>query len=73
MMQRSDSLSDLIQIDKYPVKNVLRRLLEDKTTGKNIIFATDMYYDYGYSEVDTMTEVAILGLEKKIKDYYCSL
>lgn len=54
-------MSDLIVIDKYPVKEALKRLLEDKTTGKNIIFATDMYSDYGYTELNTMTVHAIMG------------
>lgn len=54
-------MSDLIVIDKYPVKEALKRLLEDKTTGKNIIFATDMYSDYGYTELNTMTIHAIMG------------
>lgn len=51
-----------IEIDKYPVKDVLKILLQDKTTGKNIIFATDMYSEYGYSERNPMTEAAITGL-----------
>lgn len=54
-------MSDLIEIDKSPVKEALRQLLKDKTTGKNIIFATDMYSDYGYTELNPMTEPAILG------------
>lgn len=54
-------MSELIEIDKSPVKEALRQLLKDKTTGKNIIFATDMYSDYGYTELNPMTEPAILG------------
>lgn len=54
-------MSDLIEIDKSPVKEALRQLLKDKTTGKNIIFATDMYSDYGYTELNPITETAILG------------
>ena len=56
-------MSELIEIDKSPVKETLRQLLKDKTTGKNIIFATDMYSDYGYTELNPMTEVAILGFD----------
>lgn len=56
-------MSELIEIDKSPVKEALRQLLKDKTTGKNIIFATDMYSDYGYTELNPMTEVAILGFD----------
>ena len=54
-------MSDLIEINKFPVRDVLKQLLKDKTTGKNIIFATDMYSDYGYTELNPMTETAILG------------
>lgn len=36
-------LNTMIQLDKYPVKNVLPALLADKTTGKNIVFATNEY------------------------------
>lgn len=54
-------MTDLIEIDKYPVRDVLSLLLKDKTTGKNIIFATDTYSEYGYAEHDYMTETAVLG------------
>ena len=54
-------MTDLIEIDKYPVSDVLSLLLKDKTTGKNIIFATDTYSGYGYAEHDYMTETAVLG------------
>jgi len=33
----------VIELDKYAVKYVLDLLLQDKTTGENIIFATDIY------------------------------
>lgn len=56
-------MTDLIQIDKFPVKDALRILLQDKTTGENIIFATDMYLSYGYGERSQMTEAAILGFD----------
>lgn len=59
--QRRILVSDLIEINKFPVKEVLKRLLRDKTTGKNIIFATNMYLNYGYTELNPMTEVAIMG------------
>ena len=39
-------MKDLIQIKDLPVP-VLKRLLSDKTTGKNIIWATDSYSDQG--------------------------
>lgn len=40
-------MSDLINIHEYPVSEVLELLLKDKTTKKNIFFATD-----AYSEID---------------------
>lgn len=36
----------LIDLKSYPVDVALNTLLMDKTTGKNIIFATDIYKDY---------------------------
>ena len=56
-------MSDLIDIDKFPVKEVLKQLLQDKTTGRNIIFATDMYSDYGYTELTPMSATAIMGFD----------
>ena len=56
-------MSDLIEIDKFPVKEVLKQLLQDKTTGRNIIFATDMYSDYGYTELTPMSATAIMGFD----------
>lgn len=38
---------DLIDINAYPVKETLKLLLKDKTTGKNIIWATDTYFSDG--------------------------
>lgn len=40
----------LVSVTTYPVKPVLKILLQDKTTKKNIIFATKAYEDIGYSE-----------------------
>ncbi len=45
---------DLINLGAYPVKNVLPELLRDKTTKKNIIFATDAYID---SHIDARTQI----------------
>jgi len=47
-------LNELIALTKYPVQNVLSKLLKDKTTGKNIIYATDAYSDYGCQASDEM-------------------
>ena len=38
-------MNELIELNKYPVKEVLPLLLKDKTTGKNIVFATDQVLD----------------------------
>lgn len=40
-------MTDLITIHEYPVAPVLNALLKDKTTGQNIIWATDMYTSLG--------------------------
>ncbi len=37
----------MIRLDSYPVREVMDILLEDKSTGKNIIWATDMYHTLG--------------------------
>lgn len=52
-------LQELIQINKSPIKCVLRQLLADKSTGKNIVFATDIYSGYGFSEHNQITEEAL--------------
>lgn len=46
----SDQEVSIIDMTSYPVKNVLDILLHDKTTGKNIIWATDAYKIFGYSD-----------------------
>ncbi|MCR5105726.1 MAG: restriction endonuclease subunit M [Eubacterium sp.] len=38
-------MDKLIDLKSYPVSNVLKDLLLDKTTGENIIFATNAYID----------------------------
>lgn len=45
-------MDKLINISSYPVVNVINLLLKDKTTGKNIIFATNAYVD----RIPPMTE-----------------
>ncbi|WP_051621776.1 Eco57I restriction-modification methylase domain-containing protein [Ruminobacter sp. RM87] len=44
----------LIDIRSYPVVNVLSKLLEDKATKRNIIWATDTYSEYGEEFTDKM-------------------
>lgn len=36
-------MDNLIDVASYPVSLVLKRLLKDRTSGKNIIFATEAY------------------------------
>ena len=43
----------LIDIAASPVADVLDVLLQDKTTKKNIIWATDAYAEYGEAFADT--------------------
>ncbi len=45
-------MSELINTQIYPVKDVLDILLSDKTTGKNIIWATDAYAANGSGFLD---------------------
>lgn len=44
----------LLDINSYPVVNVLDLLLQDKSTKKNIIWATDTYAEYGEGFSDRM-------------------
>ena len=52
---------ELINIKEYPVKNMLSPLLKDKTTKKNIIFATDAYSDFDVDAKTQITEQLLLG------------
>ena len=53
----------LMGISDFSVDEYLEKLLVDKTTGKNIIFATDDYSDYGYDKHSEMTVIAICGMD----------
>lgn len=59
-------MTKLIDLESYPVKPVLDRLLQDKTTKQNIIFATDAYLVNGpeFSETSQITADKLLGFEK---------
>lgn len=46
-------MDKLIDITSYPVRAILKELLQDKTTKKNIIWATDNYADRGEGFHDT--------------------
>ena len=45
-------MEKLIDISSYPVAQVLDVLLQDKTTKKNIIWATDTYAEFGEEFTD---------------------
>lgn len=55
----------LIDLNQYPVVNVLDVLLKDKTTKENIIFATDSYTSFGadYSEESQITADKLRGFD----------
>lgn len=50
-------MKSLINIDEYPVSDMLRYLLKDKTTKNNIILATDRYgsEDFSFFPTDEIT------------------
>ena len=52
---------ELINRNEYPVRDMLDLLLKDKTTGQNIIFATDSYAALGgeYSETGWMPKLVV--------------
>ena len=54
----------LMGISEFPIDEYLEKLLIDKTTGKNIIFATGDYAEYGYDKHSEMTAIAIRGMDK---------
>ena len=61
-------MKKLIDINSYPVSVVLKALLKDKTTGKNIIFATSAYTENGrtINEKENITEDLFLKSEIEI-------
>ena len=48
-MGKKDFMSAVIDFKSHSVSTVLDWLLKDRTTGKNIIFATDAYRDIEFS------------------------
>ena len=58
-------MENLININEYPVRPVLKPLLADKTTKKNIIFATDAYESRGaeFSKTSEITKTKLLGFD----------
>lgn len=57
----------LIELDKVPVKTFLPLLLADKTTGRNIIFATDAYKSFGFDEKAQITIESLEQLKNEIQ------
>ena len=57
-------MEELIKLDAYPIRGLVGRLLQDKTTRKNILFASDSYAGYGagYRDDSQMTEGVLLGV-----------
>lgn len=58
-------MEELIKLESYPVRGLVGRLLQDKTTRKNIIFASESYSDCGtgYKDNSQMTEDVLLGFD----------
>ena len=56
-------MEKLIDFEEYPVRPVLDILLKDKTTGQNIIWATDTYSSFGehYQDTDQMVRELFAG------------
>ena len=56
-------MNDIIDLKSYPIKDVLKLLLKDKTTKKNMIFTTNEYYTekHPIEEKQYITESIILG------------
>ena len=53
----------LISVTTNPVKPALRILLQDKTTKKNIIFATDAYESIGYSAASEILPERVVNMD----------
>ena len=54
-------MKKLIDLKEYPVKEVLPLLLQDKTTGNNIIFATNAYKS---NSINERTEITVSLLDR---------
>ena len=61
-------MEDLIRLDSYPVQTTLKLLLQDKTTKKNIIWATDSYASFGeaYTDRSQITENQLKKMNYKM-------
>ena len=58
-------MEEIIKLESYPVRGFVGRLLQDKTTRKNIIFASESYSDCGagYKDHSQMTEDVLLCID----------
>ena len=59
-------MDKLIDLNAYPVSKNLKALLKDKTTKKNIIFATSVYSSKGIpiKETEQITEEILKGFSE---------
>ena len=59
---------DFIQLDSYPVQTTLKLLLQDKSTKKNIIWATDSYAFLGeaYTDKSQMIKNQLININYRI-------
>lgn len=64
-------MDKLIDLNAYPVSRNLKALLKDKTTKKNIIFATSVYSSKGIpiKETEQMTEEILKGFTQYMEDH----
>ena len=65
-MARGEKMSKLIDFDFYPIKIGLKNLLKDKTTKKNIIWATNTFEHFG-REFDDKSEITELIFKSGFK------
>lgn len=56
-------MDGLIDVSAYPVRDVLPELVKDKTTKKNIIFATDAYTELGADAKTQITAGLLIGFD----------
>ena len=66
-------MKELIDLNSYPVRGVLKLLLADKTTKRNIVFATESYEELGERfgpdkpmELDTVLGLDTINLQPRI-------
>ncbi len=57
-------MKELIELDSFPIRTTLNKLLEDKTTGNNIMWFSDSYEEFGsqYGANKQITSAAVIGL-----------